>query len=351
MGKSSGSVLELKLMNCKGLQAFNFFQKLSVYAVVSFISDVDPNKKMQQQQQRTPTDNQGDKDPEWNHEMRFNLNLGYDTKKDDSDFLRFDLRSELALFGDKSLGEVRVLLKDLMDEVEEEYRSAPNGIVRFVSYEVRTSDGKPNGILSFSYKLLLMNQHKDDQGSITTSSSSPINKYNGHTHMDGYPILDLDLDHGHDPHPHPHDHNHNNGGDDESYYSAMAYHQIHYPSLEMPYPAPAPAESYINYPHPRDALINSQPPSVPLPPVLPLLFQPPFPPPPPPTHHHHHHHHHHVGEGAVYPPPPPSPSPWVYAQSYPDHEAPNPLEFPGDYAYPWRLHNSYYMGDPTPHSR
>ena len=133
MGKSSGSVLELKLMNCKGLQAFNFFQKLSVYAVVSFISDVDPNNKMQQQQQqRTPTDNQGDKDPEWNHEMRFNINLGHDTKKDDSDFLRFDLRSELALFGDKSLGEVRVLLKDLMDEEEEE----SNGMVRFVSYEV-----------------------------------------------------------------------------------------------------------------------------------------------------------------------------------------------------------------------
>uniref|UniRef100_A0A2N9EKF3 C2 domain-containing protein n=1 Tax=Fagus sylvatica TaxID=28930 RepID=A0A2N9EKF3_FAGSY len=96
---------------------------LSVYALVSLVSH-DPNKKLEQnQQQRTPTDKDGD--PEWNHEMRFDLN---EVSLEDCDhvFIHFDLRHEGVMFGDKNIGEVHVAFKDLMEE--------SNGVVRFASY-------------------------------------------------------------------------------------------------------------------------------------------------------------------------------------------------------------------------
>ncbi|KAF2301746.1 hypothetical protein GH714_028880 [Hevea brasiliensis] len=48
-------------------------------------------------------------------------------------------------FGDKTIGEVRVPLKDLIQE--------SSGIVRFVNYQVSTPDWKPNGLLNFSFKV------------------------------------------------------------------------------------------------------------------------------------------------------------------------------------------------------
>lgn len=59
--------LELKVMYCKDLKSFNFFQKLLVYALVKLESDDSDKKMKQNQQHRTPTDAEGDGNPEWNH--------------------------------------------------------------------------------------------------------------------------------------------------------------------------------------------------------------------------------------------------------------------------------------------
>lgn len=296
MGSSPRS-LDLRVMYCKDLKAFNFFQKLSVYAVVSLVSD---NPSMMKQQQRTPTDTEGDGNPEWNHQMRFNLGVegDYDGDGDDDDhhlvkknhhhlFLHFDMRTELAIFGDKSVGEVRVPLKDVINREEEEEVESSDGIIRFVSYEVRTSDGKPNGVLSFSYKVL----------NECNGSSSPEKKKKN-AHIDSYPILN------HINHHHNHNHFHypsllpddylqipsgsGSGQSQESYYSATAVdaspppHRVHYPSLEIPYPPPPPPateEDYrMNYPQPHDQLHFHYPPPPP-PPPPPLISRPPFPPP------------------------------------------------------------------------
>ncbi|KAF3435338.1 hypothetical protein FNV43_RR22425 [Rhamnella rubrinervis] len=145
------SYLQVKLISCKDLKAFNFFQKLSVYAVVSIASD-DPSKKVQEKQvqsQRTPCDSEGDGNPEWNHELRFDLKGCDEYDGNDHLFLQFNLRHQgMAFgFGDKTIGEVRIPLKDMMEE-------ACYGVVRFVSYQVRNTDGKPNGVLNLSYKYL-----------------------------------------------------------------------------------------------------------------------------------------------------------------------------------------------------
>ncbi|KAJ9189800.1 hypothetical protein P3X46_001053 [Hevea brasiliensis] len=136
--------LELKVMYCKDLKSFNFFQKLRVYVLVLLESD-DPGKKLKQNQQhRTPTDKEGDGDPEWKYGMQFDLS---EVSFVDCDhiFIHFDLRHEGLYFGDKTIGEVRVPLKDLIQE--------SSGIVRFVNYQVSTPDWKPNGLLNFSFKV------------------------------------------------------------------------------------------------------------------------------------------------------------------------------------------------------
>lgn len=142
MAEESSSI-EIKLISGEDLRAFNFFQKLSIFALASIVSD-DPGKKMEKKhQQRTPTDRENDGFPEWNHEMRFSLDSDLDHL-----FIHLDLRHEGVLFGigDKTIGEVRIPLTDLTDE------ASANGIVRFVRYQVRSSDGKPNGVLKLSYK-------------------------------------------------------------------------------------------------------------------------------------------------------------------------------------------------------
>ncbi|GAV82591.1 C2 domain-containing protein [Cephalotus follicularis] len=140
--------LDLKLISCRHLKAFNFFHKLSVYAVVSIINDEVKKKEKQQhslQQKKTPIDRKGGSNPEWNHMMQFDLKSLQLSDHTNHLFLQFDIWSECVKIGKISIGEVHVPLKDLLDEF--------NGAVRFISYQVRSSKGKPNGVLNFSYKV------------------------------------------------------------------------------------------------------------------------------------------------------------------------------------------------------
>ncbi|KAJ9129154.1 hypothetical protein P3X46_034053 [Hevea brasiliensis] len=144
--------LELTRISCRDLKAFNFFQKLSVYAEVYASNDEltkKKKKKNQRQQcldsQKTSEDGEGGGNPEWNHTMQFDLKSISFPDQGDHLFLIFKLRCAGLIFRNRCIGKVRVPFKDLIDEF--------NGAVRFVSYQVRTSDGKPNGVLNFSYKV------------------------------------------------------------------------------------------------------------------------------------------------------------------------------------------------------
>lgn len=142
--------LEIKVMWCKGLTAFNFFQKLTVYAAVSIATENETLKltQEQKQEQKTPVDYDGDGNPEWNHPIKFDLRLLNSINPMMKDLsLRFELRNHGQVFGDKTVGEVRVPLTDLI-------QSVGGGTVRFVCYEVRNPEGKHNGVLDFSYKVI-----------------------------------------------------------------------------------------------------------------------------------------------------------------------------------------------------
>ncbi|XP_075659654.1 protein SRC2-like [Castanea sativa] len=141
--------IELKVISCKDLKSFNLFRKLSAYAVVSLINDDEVKKNQEQQhlqRQKTPVDRVGDGNPEWNHVIHFDLKHISHRDHCNHFLLKFELRSEGIVFGNKTIGQVQVPLKDLIDEF--------NGAVRFISYQVRTCDSnKPTGVLNFSYKI------------------------------------------------------------------------------------------------------------------------------------------------------------------------------------------------------
>ncbi|KAM5568417.1 hypothetical protein ABKV19_016132 [Rosa sericea] len=144
------SAIELKVISCKDLKAFNFFQKLSIYADVFIFNDEMKKEQQQQehlqQRQKTPVDREGDGNPEWNHTMSFDMKA-MSSLDDQWDhwYIKFDMRNDGAVLG-KSLGKVQVPLKELIEEF--------NGAVRFMRYQVKTGDGKSNGVLDFSYHVI-----------------------------------------------------------------------------------------------------------------------------------------------------------------------------------------------------
>ncbi|MED6120469.1 hypothetical protein PIB30_021138 [Stylosanthes scabra] len=176
--KEVAPTIELKLISCNDLKAFNFFQKLTLYAVVWIESD-DPKtelKEGQRQQQRTRTHREADGDganPDWHHHAIFDLSWITPSPLEGSDglFFRFEFRHDGTLLGDKLIGECRVPVADLVRD------AAAADVARSVSYQVRSAEGKPNGIFNFSYQL---------KGIGDRYESSPILE----GRISGYPVLD-----------------------------------------------------------------------------------------------------------------------------------------------------------------
>ncbi|KAL5979916.1 hypothetical protein ACLOJK_039028 [Asimina triloba] len=140
------SSIDVKLLSCKDIHSFTFFQKLSVYALASLGPADAKAKDRRRQLHKSPVSCDGGNNPEWNHHIAFDLE-----EIPDSDlrslFLEIDLLAPARLFSDKLVGEVRVPLTDLLDGAD--------GSVIFVSYQVRSASGKPNGVFSFSYQVNL----------------------------------------------------------------------------------------------------------------------------------------------------------------------------------------------------
>ncbi|KAL9229370.1 hypothetical protein vseg_004844 [Gypsophila vaccaria] len=128
--------IEIKVMWCKGLTSFNFFQKLTIYALVSIKPEKNTLNLTQEhkQEQKTPVDEEGDGDPEWNHTVTFDLRRLEAVSPGFEDLsVGFEFRHRGQLFGDKTVGEVNVPLKSLV-------QSVGSNVVRFVSYEVRSPE-------------------------------------------------------------------------------------------------------------------------------------------------------------------------------------------------------------------
>lgn len=149
------STLELTVLSCRDLKAFNFFQKLSPYVAVSIVPG--PNCKSRGsdrwplQLQTTPVDRVRNRNPEWNHQLSFDLepyinsSTSADRRLSGDTYLRFEVRCTGTILSSQTIGEVWVRLTDLI----EEFRGAP----RFLSYQVKKTEKRANGSLNFSFKV------------------------------------------------------------------------------------------------------------------------------------------------------------------------------------------------------
>ncbi|XP_057437639.1 formin-like protein 20 [Lotus japonicus] len=256
------SSIELKLISCKNLQAFNFFQKLTLYAFVTIATDDTATKLTEQesQPQKTPTDRDSDdgSNPEWNHEARFDL--GFLSKRGSAVvnrlFLKFEFRHDGVILGDKLIGECRVPMSDLIRDVA--------GVKRFVSYEVRSGEGKPNGTFNFSYRLVGIGNGNGNHSSQILDgriSGYPVLAPEDHAPVQ-YPRLEIETPCCYDP-------------------VYPVQEGIHYPpsvAARPPpplVPYPPSGECYDYYPPPPPEFSRPPPPEFSRPP-------PPYPYPPPP---------------------------------------------------------------------
>ncbi|KAF3456203.1 hypothetical protein FNV43_RR00853 [Rhamnella rubrinervis] len=130
--------LDIKVVSAKGLKDVNLIGKMDVYAVVSISGDSHPKQKT-----KTNVDKDCGSNPTWNYPMKFTVNEI--AAKQNRLTLVFDLRCERT-FGDKDIGQVVVPVSELLDSKGDE------NSMKCVTYQVRTSSGKPKGELNFSYK-------------------------------------------------------------------------------------------------------------------------------------------------------------------------------------------------------
>ncbi|KAK9136929.1 hypothetical protein Sjap_007523 [Stephania japonica] len=136
MEYSQYRMLDVTVISAKDLKDAGIFGKMDVYVAICIAGD--PRTK-----QRTPVHKDGGRSPAWNHTMKFAISEGLANQG--RLILEFQIRCERAL-GDKTLGEVHVPVKELLDNPS----AAANA--NFVSYQVRTPSGKPKGVLNFSFK-------------------------------------------------------------------------------------------------------------------------------------------------------------------------------------------------------
>ncbi|OMP03303.1 C2 calcium-dependent membrane targeting [Corchorus olitorius] len=129
--------LEITVISAKDLKDVNLFTKMDVYAVVSINGD-------HRTAQRTPIDKDCGSNPKWNYSMKFTIEeaLAQQNRLN----LNFRLKSDRQL-GDKEIGDVAIPIKELLDHNNGNGKGEQN-----VSYNVRLPNGKPKGVLNFSYK-------------------------------------------------------------------------------------------------------------------------------------------------------------------------------------------------------
>ncbi|KAG2658758.1 hypothetical protein PVAP13_1KG306410 [Panicum virgatum] len=146
---------------------------------------------------KTPTDRAGGGNPEWDAPLRLYLpdaspspppmEVGKDGNKDTGDddgddvlLLRFELKVEVAVLGDKLATSTAVPVRDLVAD----------GQTRQVSYQLSSPDGRqPNGIISFSYALHDRNRGGGD-GDLAVTPLSPTASSSTSTSPGLYPAID-----------------------------------------------------------------------------------------------------------------------------------------------------------------
>ena len=142
-------VLQLVIQSAQGLRNVNRVTTMKPYALVSIR---DNHNNLYSSEEKTPEDAEGGSNPTWNSPVTFNLDI---TKAKESNLelvvKLISLRTD-HWFRDKEIGEVRVLITNLLEGFGGEAKAVAVVAEKQMSASVMTTDEKPEGTLVFSYK-------------------------------------------------------------------------------------------------------------------------------------------------------------------------------------------------------
>ena len=189
------AAIDITWVSCRGVRSSLPFHTPCLYASI-FVTPSSArgvHGPRRPHRVKTPTDRAGGVNPEWDAPLRLYLpdaspspppaeagksGNSKDTGDDDGDdvlLLRFELKAEVAVLGDKLAASTAVPVRDLVAD----------GQTRQVSYQLAGPDGRqPNGVISFSYAFHDRNGGGDGHSSDgelavtplypTASSTSPV---------------------------------------------------------------------------------------------------------------------------------------------------------------------------------
>ncbi|KAL4636947.1 hypothetical protein ACB092_03G045200 [Castanea dentata] len=139
--------LELVIQSAQGLKYVNHFKKMKPYAVV-FICD--HNNILHSSERKTSVDSEGGSNPTWNFNVKFTINLAIAQENHLDLVVKLKSRRKTHGLRDKDIGEVRVLISELLQCFGDDDDAAEDE--KHMSRNVVTSDGEAQGALVFSYK-------------------------------------------------------------------------------------------------------------------------------------------------------------------------------------------------------
>ena len=117
------------------------------YAVV-FIRD--HNNILHSPERKTSVDSEGGSNPTWNFNVKFTINLAIAQENHLDLVVKLKSRRKTHGLRDKDIGEVRVLISELLKCFGDDDDAAEDE--KHMSKNVVTSDGEAQGALAFSYK-------------------------------------------------------------------------------------------------------------------------------------------------------------------------------------------------------
>ncbi|XP_076895535.1 protein SRC2-like [Bidens hawaiensis] len=130
--------LDITILSTNGLTMYSSSGKRNHFYVTATISGTASPQRF-----KTTTNKNNGSDPTWESRMSFKVNINKAAHME----LVVQVKATSMLF-DKTLGEVRVSIKDLIEGVTSEGKT-----LQTVSYPVKGRSGEPQGRLSFSYKV------------------------------------------------------------------------------------------------------------------------------------------------------------------------------------------------------
>ncbi|KAL0005983.1 hypothetical protein SO802_013544 [Lithocarpus litseifolius] len=139
--------LELVIQSAQGLKYVNHLKKMKPYAVV-FIRD--HNNILHSPERKTSIDSEGGSNPTWNFKVKFTINLAIAQENHLDLVVKIKSRRKTHGLRDKDIGEVRVLISELLKCFGDDDDAAEDE--KHMSKNIVTSDGEAQGALAFSYK-------------------------------------------------------------------------------------------------------------------------------------------------------------------------------------------------------